>query len=55
VKITENPPAKINFYTVVVGARQHYSHWDDLFVQLGLKTDSRVAMCSCMTDLQAEP
>jgi hypothetical protein len=48
----EKPPVKIHFYTV--GARQHCSHWDDLLVQLGLKSDSKVPMCSCMTDLWAE-
>jgi predicted nucleic acid-binding protein len=45
----EKPPVKIHFCTV--GARHHYSHWDDLLVQLSLKTDSKVAMCCCMTDL----
>jgi hypothetical protein len=47
----ENPPVKIHFYTVGGGARQDYSHWEDLLLRLGLKTDSKVAMCSCMTDL----
>jgi len=51
MKITEKPPVKIHFYTVIGGARQQYSHWDYLLVKLVLKTDSKVAMCSCMTDL----
>jgi hypothetical protein len=50
VKRTEKPPVKTHFYTVV-GARQHYSHSDYLLVQLGLKTGSEVAICSCMIDL----
>jgi hypothetical protein len=46
VKMKEKPPVKIHFSTVGGGARHHYSHSDDPLMQLGLKTDSKVAMCS---------
>jgi hypothetical protein len=47
----ELPRREIDFYTVIRGVRQNYNHWDDRLVQLGLKTDSKAVMCSCMTDL----